>query len=404
MRIKKTRVMVTVSGLLLATTWFWGSALMAQEGSPFPAEETLGSYGAEGLGQPVIQFDPETGSLVIIADEETNRYIAEIVASLDRPVPQVLIKVLFLEITHNKGLDYGVDSQFRGPASFPGAEGGQKNALETILGSASALAQAQPFGSFFSFAVGDFAGLINAVSEMGTLEVLSRPSILVRHNQEATITIGQEVPFIRNTQISDTGLITNTIEYEDIGIILTVTPRVTADGWVDMAVVTEISNILPEDQSIAISATTTAPVFAKRSAETRVVVPNGQTVVIGGLMQDNVSETTRKTPILGSIPLLGLAFRHKEKSNQKTELLMFLTPYVVRTGRELRDLSMLEKGKADLIPEVFTEEQMDRYLDDLSRDDSATSSREIRADNDKSAEQGRRTGRRERWRLFRRKD
>ena len=403
MSVKKTRMMASQSALLLAMTCLWASTSTAQDSSPLPSEDSLGSYGAQELGQPIIQFDPETGSLIIIADEETNRHISEIVASLDRPVPQVLIKVLFLEITHNKGIDYGVDSQFRGPATAPASAGVGNKAVETILGSASALAQAQPFGSFFSFAIGDFAGLINAVSEVGTLEVLSRPSVLVRHNQQATITIGQEVPFVRNTRVSDTGQIINTIEYEDIGIILDVTPRVTADGWVDMQVAPEISTILPEDQSIAISETTTAPVFAKRSANTRVVVPSGQTVVIGGLMQDNISETTRKTPILGSIPLIGLAFRHKEKSNEKTELLMFLTPYVVSTGRELRDISMVEKNKSKLIPEVFTEEQMDRYLDDLSRNDADTASLDTDATNDASVEEEPVSKRRERRRLFRRK-
>ena len=399
-RIKKTKKM---SALLLAMTCLWTSTLTAQEGSLLPGGDTSGSYGAEGIGQPVIQFDPETGSLIIIADEETNRHIAEIVATLDRPVPQVLIKVLFLEITHNKGLDYGVDSQFRGLAagSVSGVDGNK--AVETIMGSASALAQAQPFGSFFSFAIGDFTGLINAVSQVGTLEVLSRPSILVRHNQQATITIGQEVPFVRNTRVTDTGQIINTIEYEDIGIILQVTPRVTADGWVDMEVSPEISTLLPDDQSVAISETTTAPVFAKRSAQTRVVVPNGQTVVIGGLIQDNVSETIRKTPILGDIPLLGLMFRHKEKTTEKTELLMFLTPYIVSTGRELRDISLLEKGKAQLIPDAFTEEQMDRYLDDLSRDDLDIPLFDMEVANDASVEEASRPDRRERRRLFRRK-
>src|SRR5690606_28353238 len=134
----------------------------------------------------------------------------------------------------------------------------------------------------------------------GRLEVLSRPSILTRNNQEAIITVGSEVPFVTDTRITESGQQINTIVYEDIGIILRVTPFITRDGLVEMILAPEISTLT--DETVPISDTLRSPVFAKRSADTVVVTPNGQTVVIGGLMEDNKTEVTSKIPLLGDIP------------------------------------------------------------------------------------------------------
>jgi type II secretory pathway component GspD/PulD (secretin) len=109
-----------------------------------------------------------------------------------------------------------------------------------------------------------------------------------------------------------------------------------------------------------------ARVIAKRSAETRVVVEDGRTVVIGGMMEDNETETVTQIPILGDIPILGMAFRRKIKEKSKTELLIFLTPQVVETGKELRDVSIAEKNKTELAPTAFTNKQIDKFIDNLN--------------------------------------
>jgi general secretion pathway protein D len=131
---------------------------------------------------------------------------------------------------------------------------------------------------------------------------------------------------------------------------------------VEMIVIPEISTLTGE--TVPISDTIDAPIFAKRSAETRVIVPDRHTVVIGGLMEDQKTETTRKVPILGDIPLLGLAFRRKITTDTKTELLIFLTPYVVENVGELDAMSMSERTDTVLAPNVFTPEQLDRFIGD----------------------------------------
>lgn len=336
--------------LLVIPMAVWPAMVNAQEHMGQGQSLSRGSYGS-GLAEDVlIQTDPETGSLIIITDEETNRHIGEIIKSLDRPIPQVLIKVLFLEVTHGKGLDLGVE------ASYTVNESENRDIIETIFGVAS-----QTEGGFYRVIEEDLLATIRAIADVNKLEVLSRPSILARHNKEAVITVGQEVPFIRNSRITQDGQTINTVEYEDIGIILRVTPYITTKGFVEMDLLPEISTLTGD--TVPISDTIDAPVFAKRSAETRVVVPDGKTVVIGGLMQDNKTETVSKVPLLGDIPLLGMAFRRTQNEDSKTELLIFLTPNIVETSKQLEEVSEAEKGKMELAPKVFDEQRMSKYLD-----------------------------------------
>jgi len=310
-------------------------------------------YGANLMGDAIIQFDEETGSLIVITDEETNKQIEKIVENLDKPVPQVLIKVLFLEVTHTNGVDLGVEASYT-----YGSEGETRDTIQTLFGLAS-----ETRGGFYKILDEDLDILIRAMADHSKLEVLSRPSVLARNNQEATITVGQEVPFIRNSRITENGDTINTIEYEDIGIILKVTPHITPERLVELEVVPEISTLTGE--TVPISETVNARVIAKRSAETRVVVDDGRTVVIGGMMEDNETETVHKIPILGDIPLLGMAFRRKITEKSKTELLIFLTPHVVENSAELREISVAEKNKTELAPIAFTNKQIDKYIDNL---------------------------------------
>jgi general secretion pathway protein D len=322
------------------------------ETSAASTEASANSYGPGIGGDVVVQIDPETGSLIVIADEETNEQVRKVVENLDRPVPQVLIKVVFLEVTHTKDLDLGVE------ASFNYKGGDHEDMIQTIFG-LSAITR----GAFATVIEEDFSATLRALSGVAKLEVLSKPSVLTRNNQAATITVGEEVPFVRNTRVTSDGQTINTVEYEDIGIILTVTPFINPDGLVEMDLYTEISTITGD--TVPISDTVDAAVFAKRSAETMVVAPDGKTVVIGGLMEDNLTEATSKVPILGDIPILGFPFRRVTKTKAKTELLIFLTPYVVRTESELREMSLSEKNRTELVPEVFSDEKMDKYIDNL---------------------------------------
>ena len=314
---------------------------------------TDGTLGTTPAGDAIIQYDAETDSIIIITDEETNSQIGRVIETLDRPVPQVLIKVLFLEITHTDALDLGVEG------SYDDRDGsGENDQFLTDFG-----IDAASQGGFYRILNQKLNVTLRALAQQGKLEVLSRPSVLARNNETATITIGQEVPFIRNSRITDEGQTINTVEYEDIGIILEVTPHITSDRLVEMEVLPEISTLTAE--TVAISDTIDAPVIAKRSAQTRVVVGDGKTVVIGGLMEDNETEAVRKVPFLGDIPYLGVLFRRTITSKAKTELLIFLTPHVIETVRELDDRTEAEKARTELMPEAVSDAQRQKFLDEM---------------------------------------
>lgn len=314
------------------------------------------TYTPNGMvGEAIIEADYDTRSIIVITDDETNQHIGDIIKSLDHPVQQVLIKVVFLEVTYRDDSDIGIEGSIN--ADDGGRNGG---ILETVFGVA-----AETQGGFYRILENDFQMTLRAIQEKGKTEILSRPSVLTRNNQEAVITVGKEVPLITNSRITDDGQTINTLEYEDIGIILRVTPFITQDGLVEMILAPEISTMT--DETVPISNTLESPVFAKRSADTVVRTPNGKTVVIGGMMEDNNTETLTKVPVLGDIPLLGLFFRRKIKNTSKTELLIFLTPYVVEGPEPLVDLSNKEKQASRLIPQAFSEDQLNKFFDEQQK-------------------------------------
>ncbi len=345
------------------------------------------------LGDAMIQIDPETRSLVIVTDEDTHAELLKVVKTLDQPKPQVLIKVVFLEVTYSNDLDLGVEGNLtvnwgggaRGAQTgtqtttttdtFTTANGGTKTVTSSLVQDLASAALAAngisannlfglasaTEGTFVKVLADDWNATLHALSQKGKLEVLSRPSIMARNNQEAVIVVGQEVPFITNSRITDQGQTINTIQYDNVGVILRVTPFITSEGTVEMIVAPEISTLT--DRSVPISNNASAPVIAKRSAETVVVTPNGRTVVIGGLMETQKTETLKKVPLLGDIPLIGAAFRRTVKSDQKKELLVFLTPFIVNKPEGLTQLTQQEMAKTELVDRAFTRDDFDKYID-----------------------------------------
>jgi len=303
------------------------------------------------LGYATITSDPETRRIIVVTDAETNKSIGQIIASLDQPKPQVLINVVFLQVTHNNDLDLGTEFSFDGALLGGSAT---ENTL-TNFGLASATT-----GGYYNVMDSDISATIRALSRVGKTEILSRPSILARSNQQATIIVGQEVPFITNSRISDTGQTTNTVQYQDIGIILRVTPFITSEGMVEMIVTPEISAL--SDKTVAISDTVSTPVIDKRSADTVVVTPSGRTVVIGGLISDQTVDQENRVPLLGSLPVVGNLFKRKIKSTAKTELMIFLTPHVMANPTALADLAEEQRSNLKLVPTTFKSEQIDNLI------------------------------------------
>ena len=322
------------------------------------------------IGDATVSIDPETRRVIVVTDDQTAMNISQVISNLDHPKPQVLIKVVFLEVQHNDALDIGVEGSYG--HSFGSAATVTNFLGSNVFGLAGLGASGQQIGQtvmptgagLYSVLGKDFTATLRAIASAGKTEVLSRPSVLVRNNQPATITVGQSVPLV--TGVTFAGVAStpiNTITYQSIGIILQVTPFITEDGLVQMIVAPQISSLA--DQSVQISAGFNAPVINLRSASTVVVTPDGETVVIGGLMENDKATVESKIPLLGDIPGLGVLFRHKQKSNTKTELLIFLTPHVVNMPSQLARASRMETDKSELAPGAFSEQELDKFFDTI---------------------------------------
>ena len=344
------------------------------------------------LGDAVIQVDDESRSLVIVSDEDTQKEILKVIDSLDKPKPQVMIKVVFAEVSLNKNLEVGIEGSYTFNIDNPitsGTSTTTTNATANTTGgnavTTSTLARATNLlspgsagtgtaqtlfglsqlaqGSFVRLATDNWQATLYALAAHGAVNVLSRPTIMARNNQQAVIVVGQEVPFVTNSQISALGNTTNTIQYQDVGIILRVTPFISSDRTVEMIVSPEISSV--DSQSVQLSPGVSSPIIDKRAAETVVVTPDAKTIVIGGMMQKQNTSTIQKIPLLGDIPYIGGAFRHTIKNETRTELLIFLTPYIIEGTEKMDKISEDEVNRTDLPQRAFSQKDLDTYIDNL---------------------------------------
>jgi general secretion pathway protein D len=275
----------------------------------------------------------------------------------------VLIKVVFLELTYNKASDIGVEGYYR--KVFDTTTTGIVN---QVFGLAADGGAYPPGAGIYQILGKDFGVTLRAIEQAGDAQLLSRPSIMARNNQQAVINIGQQVPLITNVRYDSFGNQLNSVTYTPIGIILRVTPFIGADGMVEMIVAPETSDLADKSQWVPISTgdngSVSAPTINSVTANTVIVTPDGQTVVIGGLMQKSKRQSVSKIPLLGDIPVIGAAFRRTIKDGRRTELLIFLTPYVVRDPAETALLTEREKAGNLIVPrESNTEKELNQFLD-----------------------------------------
>jgi len=296
------------------------------------------------------EADADTNSLLIMTSTKNYEKIKPILDELDKPIGQVLIKVLFAEITHNSDVDLGTEFS---AWNLRGLGDDRNIELGTTFG--------QPVSGFSATVFDqDVEVAIHALQETGKLNILSRPYILTSNNQMATITVGQEVPYATGESLT-TGQSQTTTEYRDIGIILEVTPSINPDGLVNMTVRPEISSQTGEN--VQISENLALPVFSTRTSETKVAIRNGQTIVIGGLMQDQTTETISKIPLLGDVPIVGNLFKRTIIGKDKTELLIFLTPLVAPEAATLPAISNTERSRNNLLDDETVAEIFKKHME-----------------------------------------
>jgi len=329
-------------------------------------------------GYATFAVDPDTGNIIVTGDSNAIANVARVLASLDRPKPQVLIKVVFLEVQHNKASDIGFEGGYTKNIGMSMTNNGANVfGLSTLANGATNFnSLGQPISSFSSIAPyaglggaglyqllgNDFQATLRAIAQAGNVHLLSRPSIIARDRQPANILVGEQIPLTTGVSFAGvSGTPVTSFNYQPVGIQLRVTPYITGN-LVEMIVQPTTSAIDP-NLNFTIAAGVTAPGIDERSADTVVTTPDGQTVVIGGLMESDKANTVQKIPYLGDIPLLGKLFQRKVDSNAKTELIIFLTPHVVQTPDQLVSLSTDER-RNPLVPQTSeSEKELDQFLD-----------------------------------------
>ena len=327
-------------------------------------------------GQVRVIADATSNSVMVLSPERNFVRLRKLLTELDQPVKQVLVRVLVAEVTLEKGIDLGVQLT-GGTRGTPLSPATASNAFSDFNLFDSALGV-----NGFLIENTDFRASIRALATNSNFDVLSRPYILTTDNKEATVNVSQEVPIVNSSRLDQNNNVTTTFDRRDVGIILTVTPQINSEGLVVLDVSQELSAL--STQAIPVAPDVTSPIINKRTMTTRVLVEHGQTAVIGGLVKDQVTETIQKVPLLGDIPFLGALFRRTQSTKSQTELLVFLTPQVVRNPGELADLSRQLRGEMQRLDAAVEKGLLQQHLDQLGRTKASGSTGVIPADTEES--------------------
>lgn len=331
-----------------------------------------------------IQAHEDTNSLVITAQPDVMRSLESVIRQLDFRRAQINVEAIIVEVSEGDGIDLGVQwasaegglIQFGNGATISGIAGAAQSAREFTTeasqtttgagdnqvttdnpdiitrGDYTALGQVlgSVNGALAGFVSGDWGAVIQAVSAASTSNILATPNITTLDNQEAEFVVGEEVPVITGSAASNNNSNPfQTIERKEVGIKLKVTPQINEGNAVQLKIEQEVSGVKGGTAGTAVDV-----IFSKRSVTTNVMVDDGQIIVIGGLIDEDVQETESKVPLLGDIPILGHLFRSTKSSTSKRNLMIFIKPTILRDAATMHNLS---SSKYNYIRAVQLEQQ-----------------------------------------------
>lgn len=268
--------------------------------------------------------DNKNNAILIYATASEYELVLSALHQLDTAPLQVLIEASIIEVGLNKDLNFGVEWFFK--------EG--KNRID--LSATGVPTQVFP-GFSYLFGGMDLKVVVNALASVTDVNVISSPQLMVVNNETARLQVGDEVPVPVQSAVSvqdPDSPIVNSIEFKDSGVILVVTPRINNNGSVYMEVTQEVSDVVPN-----VTSGIDAPTFQQRKITSTVVIDDGQTIALGGLIRENKTRTKSGVPFLKDIPVLGLPFRQTDNTKRRTELLVFITPHVIRNNNDAKALS-----------------------------------------------------------------
>ncbi|KRP19046.1 MAG: type II secretion system secretin GspD [Porticoccaceae bacterium] len=315
--------------------------------------QLAGEAGAEGKSKSnyQIQIDELSNALVVAAPTAVIREIKNVVTQLDRSRPQVLIEAVIAELSEDQAkrlsAQLAYTSKNRGGylTKFDnllttligvGADGDVSSADATALGAAlgTAATTIGVAGDFDPVTGKGIGVLIQALKTDGSTKILSTPSVVTLDNEEATLSVGEEVPFQTGSFTSSNNGSNNpftTINREEVGVKLKVKPQISKGDSVRLEIEQESSKVKSGEPGLQTT--------SKSTMQTNVLIQDGELLILGGLIEDQTNGTATKVPLLGDIPLLGRLFRSTSKSDSQSVLMMFIRPTIIRTAEDARNLS-----------------------------------------------------------------
>ncbi len=300
-------------------------------------------------GEVEIIPDETNNAIVFKANGRDYKIIKEVLKKLDIVPRQVLINVVIAEVTLTGSLEYGVEWFLKDNAQsdykVQGALGdGTARAIDTALGSGSTGLSVALFDS------ADFLrGLITALETEGEVNILQSPNLLAIDNKESIIEVGEEIPVPTGETVGETTV--KTIQYRNTGVLLKVTPHINSSGLIKMELSQEVSEVGTQDTALE------AYSFSTRKAETSLVIEDGQTIVIGGLMRSKSDTSDSGIPFLRDIPLLGYLFGGFSKNIDKTELIFLVTPHVIHTRAKADSITKDFSKRVERIKELISKKE-----------------------------------------------
>ena len=297
-----------------------------------------------------IHADPATNTIIVTAPEAVYRQVRTVIDKLDVRRAQVFIESLIVEVSGDQAAEFGIQWQTGLAHGTSGANAGALGGTNFGGTGQNILSIAQnpaTVGAGLNIgiargqitlpgigAITNLQFLARALESRTQANILSTPNLLTLDNEEARIIVGQNVPFITGQFVTTAAAATvnpfQTIERRDVGLTLRVRPQISEGGTIRLVIYQEVSSVQ--------SATAAGPVTSMRAIETNVLVDDGSIIVLGGLIQDNVTSIQEKVPLLGDIPIIGHLFRYETRRQQKTNLMVFLRPFVVRDEQTARSL------------------------------------------------------------------
>jgi general secretion pathway protein D len=314
--------------------------------TPDSMEPSPSSNGSGGEPPLKIVADETKNSLLIMANERDYQRVLRVIQGLDVVASQVLIEAVIAEVTLNDKLQYGVQWHLS-----------KKGTPTASFSNALTGGVASVFPGFnYAVNAASIAATMSALNALTRVNVISTPSLMVLDNKTARLQIGDQVPITTQTATSTVTAqtaIVNSITMQDTGVILSVTPRINESGRVQLEIEQEVSAVVKTTSSGIDS-----PTIQQRRVKTTVVVNDGEVLALGGMIQEQANKTSNQIPLLGDIPGLGAAFSNRGDQVQKTELVILITPKVVRDGTESRLVTEEYRRKMNVyMPHTTTRER-----------------------------------------------